>query len=90
VDADGRAAPFYLASRVGSDTRLLPRETRREVLTFNREGIRELRLTLAFRALEPELSQRLGLPEAEPSLIAESSLAFGSARQGSRSVVLKR
>lgn len=90
LDADGRAAPFYLASRVGSDTRLLPRETRREVLTFTREGVRELRLTLAFRALEPELSQRLGLPEAELSLIAESSLAFGSARQGSRSVVLKR
>ena len=90
VDADGRAAPFYLASRVGSDTRLMPRKTRRDVLTFDKEGVRELRLTLAFRALEPELSRRLGMPESEPSLIAESSIAFGSSKPGSRSIVLKR
>jgi hypothetical protein len=90
VDADGRAAPFYLASRVGSDTRLMPHKTRRDVLTFDEEGVRELRLTLAFRALEPELSRRLGVPESEPSPIAESSITFGSAKQGSRTVVLKR
>ena len=90
VDADGRAAPFYLASRVGADTRLMPRKTRRDVLTFDKEGVRELRLTLSFRALEPELSRRLGVPESEPSLIAERSIAFGSAKRGSRTIVLKR
>ena len=90
VDAEGRPAPFYLASRVGSDTRLMPRETRREVFGFDREGVRELRITLAFRPLAPELSRRLGLPDSEPLTIAESSIAFGSAKQGSRSVVLKR
>jgi hypothetical protein len=47
-------------------------------------------LSLAFRALDPELSRRLGVPESEPLTIAESSIAFGSAKQGSRSVVLKR
>jgi transposase-like protein len=68
----------------------MPHKTRRDVLTFDEEGVRELRLTLAFRALEPELSRRLGVPESEPSPIAESSITFGSAKQGSRTVVLKR
>jgi hypothetical protein len=90
ADAEGRAAPFYLASRVGSDTRLMPGETRREVFSFDRDGVRELRIILAFRPLAPELSKRLGLPESEPSAIAESSIAFGPAKQGSRSIVLKR
>lgn len=90
LDAEGRAAPFYLASRVGSDTRLMPRETRRKVFTFEREGVRELRMVLAFRALAPELSKALGLPESEPSTIVERSLELGAEKRGSRSVVLKR
>jgi hypothetical protein len=90
VDAEGRAVPFYLASRVGSDTRLMPRETRRKVFAFEREGVRELRMVLAFRALAPELSKGLGLPESEPSTIAEGSLAFGTAKHGARNIVLQR
>jgi hypothetical protein len=90
VDAEGHAAPFYAASRVGSDTRLMPRETRRVVFSFEREGVRELRTTLAFRSLAPKLSKRLGLPESEPSTIVEGSLPFGSAKRGTRSIVLKR
>jgi hypothetical protein len=90
VDAEGRPAPFYAANRLGSDTRLQARETRREVFRFDRDDVRELRATLAFRALAPDLSAKLALPASELISIAETSIVFGAAKGGARQVVLKR
>jgi hypothetical protein len=90
VDAEGRAAPFYAAVRVGLDTRVLPGETRRELVSLERPGIHELRVAVGFRALAPQLCRTLGLPDSELLPIAQSSIALGARKTGSKAVVLKR
>lgn len=90
VDEAGRVAPFYAAVRSEADTRIGPGEARREVLTFENEGIKTLHVLLAFRALDSDLAERLALPTPAPEVIGEASLELGPKKRGKRSIVLRR
>jgi hypothetical protein len=60
VDARGEEAPFYRAVRVGSDTRLAPRQSRTVTLELEATGAGRLELELVGRNLSPILARRLG------------------------------
>ena len=90
VDDRGEPAPFFRAARVERDTRILPRETRRERLTLDAKGSATLAVTLAFRSLDPTLARAIGVEEPRDAVVFETSVRLGPARRGSRSVVLGR
>lgn len=82
-DADGRAAPFFEAARVRSDTRIQPGETRREELSIDASPARVLTISIVARALAPELAARVnvGLDERELASATVAAPAGGTARK---------
>jgi hypothetical protein len=87
VDAQGHAAPFYAAARVGSDTRIAAGETRRQTVALKDKSISELVVRVAFRSLGAALAERLKVKAPELDVVSETRIAVG---QGTRSVELKR
>jgi hypothetical protein len=89
VDANGEPAPFFLATRVGADTRILPGETRRAVVEFEQPGIASLDVSVAFRNLDPVLAKRMGVAESRLAALFEVPIPLGPSARGSRSVALR-
>jgi hypothetical protein len=88
-DASGRAAPFFDAARVRTDTRLQAGETRREELSLEASPARELKLTIVVRALAPELAARVNAKVDEREL-ASATLAAPAGGTARKTLVLLR
>jgi hypothetical protein len=80
VDDAGKRVPFYLATRLGSDTRLLPKATSREVFDLEAKEAGELRVQAWFRAMSRDIGSFEGVT-APDELMAEAHIDFGPPRQ---------
>lgn len=65
VDAAGDPAPFYAATRVASDTRIMSDQTRDESLELSLPTAGELRLELVWQAIAPAIASKLSLPTGD-------------------------
>ncbi|HEX8795960.1 MAG TPA: multiheme c-type cytochrome [Polyangiaceae bacterium] len=65
VDAAGEPAPFYAATRVASDTRILADETREESLELSLPAAGEVRLELVWQAMAPAIAAKFSLPTGD-------------------------
>jgi nitrate/TMAO reductase-like tetraheme cytochrome c subunit len=65
VDASGDPAPFYAASRVASDTRIMSDQTRDEYLELSLPSVGELRVEVVWQAIAPEIASKLSLPTGD-------------------------
>lgn len=65
VDAAGDPAPFYAASRVGNDTRIMADQTREESFELSLPAAGELRLEVVWQAIAPEIASKLSLTTGE-------------------------
>jgi hypothetical protein len=74
VDATGAEAPFYLAERVGSDTRIAPEQTHREWfhLPYTRGG--RVTAQVLWRAMSPALAASIGAPEPETRVLYQRAM----------------
>lgn len=70
VDGDGTEAPFYAAQRLESDTRLRADERRREVFSFDDDGVTQVRIEVLEYELSEALAARLGIDAPEPTVLA--------------------
>ncbi|AKT36891.1 hypothetical protein [Chondromyces crocatus] len=82
VDEAGREVPFYAAQAQGSDNRIGPGQTRREVFTFDRGAAVSARARVVWRAMSPAVASALGV-SVEEQVLAESKVPLRRG-QGSR------
>ena len=73
VDGTGEPAPFYAATRIGADTRIMPDETRDESIELSLPTAGELRLEVVWQAIAPTIANKLSLPTGEVILLHGAS-----------------
>lgn len=88
VDAAGDPAPFYAASRVASDTRILSDETREESFELSLPSAGEVRIELVWQAIAPAIASKLSLPTGDVVLQRGSSKIDKQAARGSGAAVM--
>jgi len=89
VDKSGSEAPFYAATREGSDNRIAPEEAREEAFTFNAKAGGELSAEVIWRRISPAIAAKLEVP-LEEKVIAEARVPFGAPRAGAARAMLPR
>ncbi len=65
VDAAGDPAPFYAATRVASDTRILADEAREESFELSLPSAGEVHVELVWQAIAPAIARKLSLPTGD-------------------------
>jgi hypothetical protein len=82
VDARGAEVPFYRAVRVAEDTRIGPKQERRERLELRSAEAGVVVVQVRWRAYAPAIAEVLELAEVADELMAEVELRVGPAGEG--------
>jgi hypothetical protein len=78
VDDGGMPAPSYLATRVASDDRILPKSSRTARLVLATPPAGELRIEIAWHAIDRDIAERLKLGDVEVIPLLRGSMALGA------------
>jgi len=85
VDAAGKPAPFYAATRVLSDDRIPPGQVREARLELAAPDTGELRIEVLWRPLDAEIAALLEIPAVDEVPLLRASVALKPPRDGKRS-----
>ncbi len=83
TDGEGTERPFYTATRVGSDNRLAPRESRIERFELAAKDAGHLAVQVVWRDAAESIAKQLGVTPTD-QLLMETQLAFGPATTSGR------
>ena len=89
VDASGTEVPFWRASKVGEDTRILPGGTRTMTFTFQPAGAGTLEIEVEHRAASEAMAKALGQTEIDHHAMTSAKVPFGAPRAGGRAKLPK-
>ena len=78
VDADGKEAPFPLAVKEISDTRLMPDVPRTEQFTLAAAGAKQVRVRAVWHASSEAIAARVTVPQREPFVLAQTTVTVGA------------
>ena len=83
-DEKGAEAPFFAATRLASDNRIAPKETRTETFDLEAPLSGELRVEVFWRALSPALAVSLGVGQPQQVPMLAARIPFGAGRAGKK------
>jgi hypothetical protein len=76
ADDAGQPAPSFAATRVASDNRLMPRENRLETFELDGPPGGEVRASLAWQPVAPDIARRIGMAVPREEALLEARVPF--------------
>jgi hypothetical protein len=76
ADAAGQAVPSFAATRIASDNRLMPRESRLETFELDAPPAGEVRAELSYQPVAPEIARQIGIAPPAEQLLLEARVPF--------------